>query len=120
MTVLHFCSARRAPEFPFLDISRRIEQRPSIVRLPSELPPCQPAPIPSRDVSGELGEPCADPWGNSLGVYHVSFGEGEPPTLSDRDRDQRTEIEERIALGLSTLGVLTALSPVPTRIFAAR
>lgn len=42
-----------------------------------------------------------DPWGNTFGLYQVLFSGGEPPRLSGHNRDQRTEVEERIATGLS-------------------
>ena len=44
-----------------------------------------------------------DPWGNTFGLYQVLFAGGEPPKLSGYNRDQRTEIEQRIASGLSAI-----------------
>lgn len=42
-----------------------------------------------------------DPWGNTFGLYQVLFSGSEPPRLSGYNRDQRTEVEERLAAGLS-------------------
>jgi hypothetical protein len=42
-----------------------------------------------------------DRWGNSFGLYQVLFAAGqEPPKLSGRNEDHRTEIERKIAAGL--------------------
>jgi catechol 2,3-dioxygenase-like lactoylglutathione lyase family enzyme len=39
-----------------------------------------------------------DPWGNTFGFYQVLFS-GQPPKLKGFGRDQRTEVEQRIADG---------------------
>ena len=41
-----------------------------------------------------------DPWGNTFGLYQVLYA-SEPPMLEGLGRDQRTEVETRIASGLT-------------------
>ena len=42
-----------------------------------------------------------DPWGNTFGLYQVLFT-SKPPVLEGLGRDQRTEVETRIALGVTS------------------
>jgi catechol 2,3-dioxygenase-like lactoylglutathione lyase family enzyme len=43
-----------------------------------------------------------DPWGNTFGLYQVLFT-GEPPVLEGFGRDQRTEVEAKIASSANPL-----------------
>jgi hypothetical protein len=44
-----------------------------------------------------------DPWGNTFGLYQILFTGSEPPRLSGYNRDQRTQVEERLAAGRSAI-----------------
>ncbi len=47
-----------------------------------------------------------DPWGNTFGLFEVLYQGGEPPKLTGKNRDQRTEVEAMLAEQAQLLGVV--------------